>query len=86
MKHYPSGSTSMSAQRMIPPEKKTINGQVHICFRDVVHNILVNSITQQQSGMNFIEFNEKIKHKASKSLSPKHKKRILKQAKKLGGI
>jgi hypothetical protein len=81
LKHYPKGSNSLKALQLIPPEKKTINGQVHICFRDVVHNLLVNQI--QGSVVNFKEINDKVKYKATKVLSPKHRKRVTKQLKKL---
>jgi hypothetical protein len=67
--------------RIIPPEKKTIDGVVHVCFRDVVHNLLVEQITGH---VDYKAFEEKIKSKAAKPLSPKHKKRLLRQAKRIG--
>jgi hypothetical protein len=83
LKHYHKGSTSLKSLQMIPPEKKTIDGVVHVCFRDIVHNLLVEQVTGQV--VDFKAMEDKIKYKATRPLSPKHRKRIIKQAKRLEG-
>ena len=60
----------------VPLEKRVIDGVTHVCFRDIVHNLLIEQI-------DFRAFNEKIKEKATKPLSPKHRKRLLRQAKRM---
>jgi hypothetical protein len=83
MKHYKKGERSLKAMHMIAPERKTINGVVHICFRDIIHNLLVNEING--APQDFTAMTENIKRKSNTKLSPKHRKRIERQVGKLTG-
>lgn len=73
-------SKSIDSLQMVPPKTITLSdGRIAISFRDVLYNLLVNQI----KGVDYQRFNEKVKKKATKVLSPKHRKRIERQAKRM---
>lgn len=84
MKHVPKGQeTITSLQRRIPEQMK-IGGQVYINFRDVIFNLLLNNIQQ----VDFSHVTEKIQNYSAKHkvLSPRHRRRVERQLKKMSGI
>lgn len=73
---------------MIQPQQRTINGRLCLSFKDVLRNLIVQEI-RGSTQFNTQEFTEKIKNSstnASKSKHPmshRHKKRLLRQSKRL---
>ena len=96
MKHYPKGEEKLSAIHVVPLTRKTLDGKLCLSFRDLFHNLVVNEIKKDDKegssngGMTSYDFIQKVqettKHAAEGQhrMSRKHKKRIEKQAKKLG--
>jgi hypothetical protein len=69
---------------LVRPRTRTINGLVHISFRDVLYNILVNQI-RGHTGQDVQNLMKKVSSASTKELSPRHRKRLHKQAKRIMG-
>ncbi|HEX5518889.1 MAG TPA: hypothetical protein VFX18_00460 [Candidatus Nitrosocosmicus sp.] len=79
MRHSRIGEETLSSLRPVIPQKTIIDGRPYISFRDVMYNLVLNNI----KGLDYESVDKKVKVATTKPLSPKHRKRIMKQIKKL---
>ena len=83
MKHVRAGQETVNTLERRIPEQTRIGGQVYINFRDVLYNLILNNLQQ----VDFAQVTKKVQNVSvhGKQLSPKHRKRLMKQLKKVSG-
>ena len=74
--------------KQVSPAQKTLNGRLCLSFKDVMRNLIIQELTPQKN-INPYVFIDKIKSSSEhasmnrKGMSPKHRKRLQRQHKRL---
>ena len=84
MRHTRAGEESLDTLHNRTPKQTRINGQVYIHFEDVIYNLLLSNLKH----VDFREVSHKTQSYAANYhvMSPRHRKRMEKQLKKVSGI
>ena len=84
MKHVRAGQETVNTLERRIPEQTRIGGQVYINFRDILFNLVINNL--QHIDANTVS--KKIQNYSIQrnTLSPKHRRRIEKQLKRVSGL
>jgi hypothetical protein len=63
------------------PQRITIDGQIHLSFRDLLYNIVLNTL----QNVDYQKLNKKVQDVSTKVLSAKHRRRLERQLKRTTG-
>lgn len=78
MRHMKPGQETINSLQPVIPQRTMIDGKPFLSFRDILYNLVLNNL----KSLDYDTIDKKVQKATTRVLSPKHRRRILKQMKK----